>query len=296
MADPLKHPLKHPLKRMRAMTAMTAPPLSLAQLVSLPSPPPELLRLAAATGCTGVGLRLRPSAPGGPFHDLIGDPALLRQTQAVMRDTGVRILDLEVLRLTPEVRIADFEPLLATGQALGARHLLVSGEDGEPQRLRANFHALCEAAAAHGLSADLEFMPWTAVSCLREAVAVLRDVDHPAAGLLVDALHLFRSDSPLDELAQVPAHWLHYAQICDARRPAPTRTEDLIHDARQDRLLPGEGDFPLADLLALLPPTLPLSIEIPSVRRLQVLGAPAWAAQAAQAVRALLARTGRAPG
>ena len=46
--------------------------------------------------------------------------------------------------------------------------------------------------------------------------------EQPNAGVLVDALHFDRSRSSIDELARVPAHRLHYWQICDgpAERPA----------------------------------------------------------------------------
>lgn len=51
------------------------------------------------------------------------------------------------------------KPFLANGQHLGARHILVASDDPNEARLTAHFAALCEAAAAHGLTCDLEFMP-----------------------------------------------------------------------------------------------------------------------------------------
>jgi hypothetical protein len=46
--------------------------------------------------------------------------------------------------------------------------------------------------------------------------------------------------------------------------PAPTDTANLIREARTGRLLPGEGVLPLRELVAALPPGLPLAIEAPS--------------------------------
>jgi len=56
-----------------------------------------------------------------------------------------------------------------------------------------------------------------------------------------------------------------YVQICDASSdmPAPTDTPALVREARTGRLLPGEGVLPLRDLVAALPPGLPLAIEAP---------------------------------
>ena len=57
----------------------------------------------------------------------------------------------------------------------------------------------------------------------------------------------------LDELRALPRAWLHYAQICDGPVPGPTTTEGLIHAARCERLLPGEGGLDLRGTFAALP-------------------------------------------
>ncbi len=41
--------------------------------------------------------------------------SLRRQTLARLRDTGIRVLDVEILRLKPETVVADFEKILAVG-------------------------------------------------------------------------------------------------------------------------------------------------------------------------------------
>jgi sugar phosphate isomerase/epimerase len=46
--------------------------------------------------------------------------------------------------------------------------------------------------------------------------------------------------------------------------PGPTDTPNLIREARTGRLLPGEGVLPLRELVAALPPGIPLAIEAPS--------------------------------
>ncbi len=277
------------------MSTPTKPPaagpriFSLAQLIALPYSPPQMVALAAATGCQGVGLRLLPTAPGGPHYPLMNDPAMLRDTLAALAATGVQVMDLEVVRLGAAFKLAEFLPLLEVGAKLGARHLLVAGDDPDEARLAASFAALCEAAAPFGLTADLEFMPWTAVPDVGTAARIVAAVNQPNAGLLVDALHFARSNSSLAEVAALPRHWLHYAQICDGRVPAPTTVEALIFDARCERLLPGEGGIALADLFAALPADLPVSIEVPSESRAPVMGYPAWAQAAKAAAQAVLA-------
>lgn len=262
---------------------------SLAQLIALPLNPAQLLRLAADTGCAAAGIRLLPSSPGGVAYPLMDDPAGLREARAVIADAGVRVLDLEVVRLNEHFRASDFLRFFDVGQQLGASCVLVAGDDPDEARLTASYAALCEAAAPYGLTCDLEFMPWTEVPHLRCAKRIVAAAAQPNAGLLVDAIHFARSDSRLDELDDVPRHWLHYAQICDGPAQAPATVEGLIHAARCERLLPGEGAFDLRGLFARLPVDLPVSIEVPSDSRAPALGWATWARKAVEASRQALA-------
>lgn len=253
---------------------------SLAQLMALPYSPPEMIRLAAETGCVGAGIRLLPTAPGGRAYPLMDDAPLLRETLAAIAGTGVQVLDLEVVRIGAAFDVRDFQRFIEVGAQIGAAHILVAGDDPDEARLTASYAALCDAAAPFGLSADLEFMPWTAVPNLRSAKRIVGAAARPNGGVLVDALHFARSDSRLDELDDIPRAWLHYAQICDGAVPGPDSVEGLIHDARCERMLPGEGGIDLRALFARLPADLPVSIEVPSDRRAPEVGYPAWAARA----------------
>ena len=115
----------------------------------------------------------------------------------------------------------------------------------------------------------------------------------PNGGVLVDALHFARSASSLADIAAIPRPQLHYAQICDAPAEVPTTTEGLIHTARCERLLPGEGGIDLASLFDVLPRDLPVSVEIPSETRAPALGAEEWARQALVASKSILSRLGK---
>jgi sugar phosphate isomerase/epimerase len=261
---------------------------SLAQLIALPYPPPQMLRLAAETGCPAAGIRLLPAAPGGMAYPLMDDPAMLRETLAVIKGTGVKVLDVEVVRIGAAFNVRGFMRFFEVGAHLGALHILVAGDDPDEARMTASYAALCDAAAPFGLTADLEFMPWTQVPNLRSAKRIVAAAARPNGGVLVDALHFARSDSRLDELGDIPRAWLHYAQMCDGAVPGPTTTEGLIHDARCERLLPGEGCIALRDLFAWLPQDITISIEIPSETRAPLLGYPEWARRAKAATLAVL--------
>ena len=56
---------------------------------------------------------------------------------------------------------------------------------------------------------------------------------------------------------------LRYMQLCDAKPGRPADMQEIIRQARGDRLLPGEGALDLRGLLRALPADLPISVEIP---------------------------------
>lgn len=265
--------------------ASLPPPLgartySMAYLTAHRCGAPEAVRVAAATGYNFVGLRLWPNAPGTPYQHLLGDAALMRETLAVCRDTGVGVFDLEIVRIGEGFDPRLYLPLFEAGAALGARAVLVAGDDTVPARLATNYAQLCEQMAPFGLTADLEFMPWTAVPDARSALALVEAAGSPDnAGILVDALHFGRSHSTLDDIRSIPRRLLHYAQICDGEAGTHFSTEQLLHTARCERLMPGEGNIDLFGLFAALPPDLPVSVEMVHLLREKDTPAQAWAAE-----------------
>src|SRR3979409_2368294 len=165
------------------------PSFSLAALTVLELAPPALIDVAAGCGYDAVGIRLLPAMPGGIAYSLMDDEAALKETLARLDATGVTVADLEVVAFRPETDVPTFSAFLATGARLGAKNILVAGYDPDLGRFTDRFAKFCEAAAPHGLTADLEFMPWTSVPDLRTANRIVAQVGQPNAGVLVDALH-----------------------------------------------------------------------------------------------------------
>ena len=262
---------------------------SLAPVTVLSLSPPEAIEAAARIGYQYVGLRLFPATPGGAAYPLMDDPVLLRETLALQAATGVGVFDLEIIRIGEDFDVNRYLPFFEVGQQLGAKAMLVAADDRDEARLTAAFAGLCEAAEPYGLTADLEFMPWTAVPDLTSARRIVEAAGSPPnAGILVDALHFARSSSRPEQLQTLPRQWLHYAQICDAPAGIPATDAELIHTARCERLLPGEGGIDLRSLFGQLPGDLPISVEIPNDLRAPALGAEAWARQALQAVKTVI--------
>jgi sugar phosphate isomerase/epimerase len=240
--------------------------IGLAALTVLECPHDAQVRLAAQAGYTHVGLRLVP-VPGQPYHHPLDIPLI----EACLRETGIRVLDVEVFRLTAETKVAEWENAFAVSQRLGASDILVHGADAEEKRLTETFGRLCELAARYRLRANLEPMPWVDVSTIAKALRILRGANKTNGGLLVDAIHFSRARDSLAELKKVPREYLHYAQLCDARAEIPADREEIIRQARGDRLFPGEGGLDLRGLLGALPVDIPLSLEVPVMEKLEPL-------------------------
>jgi hypothetical protein len=261
-------------------------PYSLAYLTSHRCTPAQAITVAAEQGYAFVGLRLWPNAPGAPQQQLLGQPALWRETLAAQADTGVGVFDLEIIRIGETFDVHAWDALYDAGAALKARAILVAGDDPLETRLSEHYAHLCEVMAPYGLTADLEFMPWTAVPDARAALRVVRRAGQPAnAGILVDALHVGRSHTTLDDIRAIPRGLLHYAQIGDAQAGTHFSTEHLIHTARCERLLPGEGSIDLRGLFAALPADLPVSVEVVHHRREAHFTPAAWAGACLSASR-----------
>ncbi len=270
---------------------MTQRICSLAYLTSHRCTPQEAIRLAAQVGYAYVGLRLWPNAPGAPQQFLIERAQDIQETLAAQRDTGVGVFDLEIIRIDEHFDAHRWDALYDIGAALGAKAILVAGDDTDESRLSDHYAKLCEVMQAFGMTADLEFMPWTAVPNAKAALRVVTKAGMPRnAGILVDALHFGRSNTTLEDIRAIPRGLLHYAQVCDAAAGTHFSTEEMIHTARCARELPGEGTIDLKGLLSALPNDLPISVEVVNFEQEAHHDPTAWAQKCLDASRIVFAK------
>lgn len=241
---------------------MTA--LSLHHLTMIDAHPLELIEAAAAGGFDHCGIRLVAPRPGDPLVDIAGDAETVRQVGRRLKDSGVRLLDIEAIWLSPDTQVEALRLPLEVGASLGARYVLVVGNDPDQVRLSDNFGRLCDSAAALGMSVMLEFITYCSIRSLAEARALIAGSGRANAGVLIDTLQFFRSGAQPVELKGMPGELFPYMQLCDAPLRGPESLEARRHEARTDRRLPGTGELPLRDLLGCLPRGITLSLEAPT--------------------------------
>lgn len=249
---------------------------SLAHLSVLRLSPAEMITVAARTGYDFVSLRMTPVTPTERTFPLMDNPIMMREAKALLADTGMKVLDIELARLGPDDEPEDFQAFIETGAELGARHIICQLPDPDRSRAIDRFTRLCDLAKPFGLTVDLEFPSWTETPDVAETTRVLNTVNRTNAGMLIDTLHVDRSRSSLAELKAAPKNWFNFIQLCDAPKKIPTTEEALIHAARCERYFPGQGELNLREMLACLP-QVPYSLEIPNNRLINQLGAEEYA-------------------
>jgi sugar phosphate isomerase/epimerase len=222
--------------------------------------PAEMVRIAARCGYSHVGLRPVAATPSEPHVPVLNHPTNRRELRAVLAGEGIAVLDCEIVRLVPEIDWDAIARVIEFAAEFGAGRLLVADNDPDPARSAASLARLAELGTESRVTPCLEFMPWTCAPNLAAARARIAGIAN--AALLIDAFHLARSGgSPQDIAAADP---VSYIQLCDIAGPIPV-IDEILREARSDRLFPGEGQIDLAGLLAWRPDC-PVSLEVPADR------------------------------
>ena len=227
-------------------------------------PPVEFVNLAADLGCAHIGTALVPmphNPHGYPPWSLVQDRALRREVIAAMRDRGVSISLGEGFFVRPNSDIRDRAADLDIMCELGVKHINTLSIDPDRTRSFDQFAVLAEMTAALGVQTVVEFGPPLAVADLPTALAAIRHVRQPNCRLLIDTMHLVRSGSSAADIAALDRDTIGYIQLCDA--PLVSRFSEYAEEAKFERLPPGTGELPLLDILAALPPDLPIGLEVP---------------------------------
>jgi sugar phosphate isomerase/epimerase len=227
--------------------------------------PFELVDAAAVGGFDRCGVRIVAPDPDQTVFDLIGDRATRSRFVEHLGDRGVEILDFEAVWLRGDTDVNALMPALEAAADMGSSYVLTVGYDFDKGRLVDTYGRLADAADQFGLTLPLEFITYSAVPSLADAVDLITRVGRHNVGILIDSLQFFRAGAEFDVLSRITPSSLPYVQLSDGPAGGPTSVDALRFEARSDRMLPGTGELDLHRLLAALPPDIPLSIEVPNL-------------------------------
>lgn len=217
-----------------------------------PVPIEERLEAIASSGWSGFGLAHDDLAAA---RATLGFPAL----RGLIDDAGLRYVEVELLTDWWDQNLATawqpkFDLLLEAAEMLGARFIKVGTSIGRPLD---NFDFLVEPlrrltaeAALRGTRIALEPMPFSMVGSVPAAADLMRKVDRPGCGLVVDYWHVFRAGTALDELSgSLGADQIFGVELNDA---AADIRGTLFEDTRDNRRLCGRGDQDVAGFIRAL--------------------------------------------
>lgn len=225
--------------------------------------PVDLVHLAADLDCQFIGTVPAPidyNPEGFPGWNLLEDPALRRDLKAALteRNISLTIGDGNAFLPGEDAREA-LAPHLDLYQELGVKRVNSISFDPSLERSYDQFAIFVEMAVARGLMPTIEFCPISVVADLPAAIGAVRHAG-PAAKILIDTMHFFRSNSTLEELVDV-ADMVGHIQLSDA--PHTPVIPDYLEEAMYERMVPGNGDAPLAKILAVLTNVQSVGLEIP---------------------------------
>lgn len=226
--------------------------------------PPAFISVAAEAGYQGVSLRLIP-VRNQPELPMFGDSLLLAETIERLCATGIFVNDIEVLQQAAVVDLAALERVLETSARLRARNLIVIADDTEEERVTENLARVAELSASYGLRTCLECIAYTGVKTLDQGLRIVERTGDDTIGLVIDPLHIDRAGRGIADVQQLPAGRIACVQLCDAGpRPDLNDMNAIIRESVLERRVPGTGNLPLRELVAVLPDDIPVELEVPA--------------------------------
>lgn len=262
------------------------PNFSLDSLTLTDTQPMDLISAASAAGFGTISLWVQEPA-------LYPSPTCTVDKEAdcasLLADTGVQIETLEVFDLHSLAALEMYRPALELGARLGGKTALVlnysNPNRSETTDLLAKF---AEISLEYGLGTNLEPVAGGHTFSLIQARDLIL-ASGADVGITLDPHHVIRAGGSMDDIKAVPEGMIRYVQLCDGVAQPSAELAPL--EAIADREYPGEGVFPLLEMLRLAPKDVTVGIECPSLTRVKAGKSPTdQAIEALASMKALYAR------
>lgn len=261
--------------------------LALHQITMTQGGPAGLVLFAAKAGLEKICLfTSSPKTEAGENMFPVVAAGDREEFQSLLTDHGVSIVNAEYFPVMPEIDVIEYTGALELAAELGAKRAITHIHETDTTRIADQLGALCETVRGLGLEIGLEFTGF-AKGCdsLEKAVKLHEAMNQANLRIAIDALHLFRTGGTLEQLKAVDPRIIGYAQICDG--PHFRQSDDYVEEA-MNRMIPGEGMFPLRGLIDLLGDHVDLDIEVPHFAPGPHFDAEGWALEAIAASKELL--------
>lgn len=225
---------------------------------------PELIEVAGAAGFGAIAVR--PAMYFASIEAGLTDAELRRR----LDDNGVRVtvIDPLITGLPAVPTVDEVAPdhrsffrhgeadCFRAAEALRAETVNVvhwQGRDTSLDALADAVGGMGERAREHGVDVAVEFMPSSGIPDLAFTRRLIERAGSDNVGVLFDTWHFVRSGGRMDELRALPHGAISALQVSD-RAAADIRP---VQVSMSGRSLPGDGEFPLAEMLDIILPANP---------------------------------------
>jgi sugar phosphate isomerase/epimerase len=232
--------------------------------------PFDFVEVAAASGYDQVSLFTHiPRVPHAGREGMFAFPAVTPETKREMLQRldaqGMRVIGAEFFLMTQDAALPSYVTGLALGRELGAINAVTHIFDLDRARAVDTLGAFSDLAAAQELKVCIEFCQLTpGCRSIHDAAWFVEQVDRANLGVNVCPLHLIRSNGTAADIASLDARYFVNGQINDG---LGLHTSSDYFAEVHNRELPGDGEFPLQQILSALPAATPIEVKIPSDRR-----------------------------
>ncbi|MCX4977058.1 sugar phosphate isomerase/epimerase [Streptomyces sp. NBC_00620] len=205
----------------------------------------ERCRAAAAAGFTGIGLHT------DDYRLMRVAGASDASMRAVLGTHGLALREIEFLSGWASAGTGGGDTAAAVGalaRAFRPHHVTAgefTGDELDIAAAGARLRTICDRVAAYGLRVAVEAFPWSGLKDVATARAVVEASGAPNAGLMIDVWHFYNTRSSLADLDGLPPDRIVAVQLNDGR----VVDGDFLTEARQGRLLPGDGELDVQGLL-----------------------------------------------
>ena len=229
-------------------------------------PPIEYVHLVADLGCRYITTGMVGFAPlkvlGYQPFSLRDDAQLRRDLLAAMDDRGVSISLGEGLLIAPGVDVRSYTADLDIMAELRIPRINTVSLEADRARTFDELAVLTDLAAERGILTSVEPVVGLSIADLPTALAAVEHVGRDEISLLIDTMHVARSGAEVDDLRSLPPERIGHIQLCDVPLRS-TKEHHYAEEAMYHRLPPGEGELPLAEMLAALPADRVVGLEVP---------------------------------
>lgn len=221
--------------------------------------------IAKSAGFNAIGLNAGSiSNRNGEYQRLLSIGWTDETLRDVLQEFDIQIAELEALVIGNDSQADEFVRLahlfgVQTIQTIAWHHDDTKSDALDFSHAVPWLRSVADRIADLGCRIALEFIPTTPIPDADTAQRLADEVDRKNVGTCIDFWHVMRGQG-ISEMTRVDWTRVFNVQVNDGSL-APIDS-DYIRDCLINRVVPGDGEFPLGELMKFVPRSAPINMEV----------------------------------